>query len=222
MESVVRFIQENLPFLIKHIYLFLFIGGLFEGFNVLILSGFLASFGQVKLVFIFPILLLAHVFSGYMWYFVGYFGGAKALDKWGHRNKISHNVIDKVTNYFHRFSSRAIMFAKFTYGLEIATLIMSGSLKYNLKKFSRYNFLGSLGWVALTILVGYFFGQSFKLFFTLLKNLTIAVLFLAGAIALIYIVTILLKRFYLDYLTLREKFRDWSHKVINDIDDFLK
>lgn len=221
MAELLKFIQEHLPFLVEHISLFLFVGGIVEGLNTIILGGFLASFGQVKVSVIFPLLLIAHVISGYMWYSVGYFGGAKSLDKWGHRNKISHNVINKVTDYFQRYSSRAIMFAKFTFGLEIATLIMAGSLKYNLKKFSKYNFLGSVGWVTVTFFVGYFFGQSFKLFFTILKNLTIAIVFLGGAIALIYVLTILLRRHYVSYLTWKEKIKDWGNRIRDGVDEFL-
>lgn len=221
MEELLKFIQDRLPFLINHINLFLFIGGIIEGLNTIILGGFLASFGQVKISIIFPLLLIAHIISGYMWYAVGYFGGAKSLDKWGHRNKISHNVINKVTDYFHRYSSRAIMFAKFTFGLEIATLIMAGSLKYNLKKFSKYNALGSIGWVTVTFFVGFFFGQSFKLFFTILKNLTIAIIFLGGAVALIYVLTIFLRRHYVGYLTWKEKIKGWGDRIRDGVDEFL-
>ena len=221
MDGVLKFIEENLPFLINHLYLFLFFGGFLEGLNTLILGGFLASFGQVKLFLILPALIIAHSLNGYAWYAVGYFGGAKSLDKWGHKNKISHNVINKITDYFQRYSSRAIMFAKFTFSLEIATLIMAGSLKYDLKKFSKYNFLGSVGWVSMTVFVGYFFGQSFKIFFTILKNFTIAIFFLGGAIALIYIISFLLKRYYINYLFWRERIKDWKDRMLDGVDKFL-
>ena len=221
MDGLLKFIQEHLPFLISHLYLFLFLGGLIEGMNSLIFGGFLASFGQVKTILILPLLIFAHTLNGYMWYTVGYFGGSKSLDKWGHKSKLSHNIINNINSYFQKYSSRAIMFSKFTFSLEIATLIMAGSLKYNLKKFSKYNFYGSIGWVSMTFFVGYFFGQSFKLFFTFIKNITLFFVFLGGAIALIYLVTILLRRYYIGYLSLREKIRDFREKVVDGIDGFL-
>lgn len=221
MEGLLNFIQEKLPFLIEHIYLFLFIGGAVEGLNSLILGGFLASFGKVNLYIIFPLLILAHMMNGYIWYCVGYLGGAKSLDKWGHRKKISHNIINKITDYFQRYSGTAIMIARFTFSLDIATMIMSGSLKYDLKKFTKYVFLGSAGWVTMTFFVGYFFGQSFKLFFTVLKNFTLALVFLGGAIVLIYVIAILLKRYYIGYLTWSEKVREWRDKVVDGFDKLL-
>lgn len=221
MEPFLNFIQEKLPFLVNHLYLFLFLGGALEGLNTLILGGFLASFGKVNTIIIFPLLIIAHMINGFLWYTVGYFGGAKSLDKWGHRNKISHNVINKINSYFQRYSGAAIMIARFTFSLDVATMIMSGSLKYDLKKFARYVFFGSTGWVAMTFFVGYFFGQSFRAFFTILKNFTLAVVFLGGAIALIYVIAILLKRYYIGYLTWSEKMREWRDKVVDGFDKFL-
>jgi len=221
MANLVQAIQEHLPFLVNHLYLFLFIGGLLEGLNTLILGGFLASFDQVKLPLILPLLIVAHTLNGFLWYTVGYYGGAKSLDRWGHKNKISDNVIKKITEYFEKYSGRAIMFAKFTFSLEIATMILAGSLKYNLKEFFKYNFYGSIGWVTLTVFVGYFFGESFKLFFTILKNLAIAIAFLGGAIALIYLMKILLKKHYIKYLYWRGKIKNWKDKVRDNLDNFL-
>ncbi len=221
MENLLAFIQNHAPFLITHKYLFLFLGGFIEGMNTLVVGGFLASTGQVKLQLILPLLILGHFLNGYVWYLVGYLGGAKALDKWGHQNKISHQVINKIEDYFKRYSGRSIMFSKFTFSLEIATMILSGSLKYDLRKFSKYNFYGSVGWVFMTVFIGYFFGQSFKLIFNLLKSFTILMLFLGGAIILIYILKILLKKYFVGYITIQQKIREWSERIRGEFDDLM-
>lgn len=222
MDSLLIFLQNHAPYLIEHKYLFLFLGGMIEGMNSLVLGGFVASTGQVKLQFLFPLLVAAHTINGYGWYLVGYLGGAKSLDKWGHKNKISHQVINKIENYFHRYSGRTIMFAKFTFSLEIATMILCGSLKYNLKKFSKYNFYGSAGWVGMTVFVGYFFGQSFKLIFNFLKSFTLLMLFLVLAIILIYVIKILLKKYFIGYLTIQEKIKEWTERMRDGFDDLMK
>lgn len=221
MENFLIFIQQNAPYLIDHKYLFLFLGGAIEGMNTLVLGGFIASTGQVKLHLLLPLLAAAHTLNGYGWYLVGYLGGAKSLDKWGHKNKISHQVINKIEEYFKRYSGRTIMFAKFTFSLEIATMILCGSLKYDLKKFSKYNFYGSAGWVGMTVFVGYFFGQSFKLIFNFLKSFTLFMLFLAAAVILIYILKILLKKYFIGYLTVQEKIKEWSDRIKEGFDDLM-
>src|SRR3989344_152786 len=222
MENLLIFIQEHAPYLIDHKYLFLFLGGAIEGMNTLVLGGFIASTGQVKLHLLIPLLVVAHTINGYGWYLVGYLGGAKALDKWGHKNKISHQVINKIQDYFKRYSGRTIMFAKFTFSLEIATMILCGSLNYNLKKFSKYNFYGSAGWVAMTVFIGYFFGQSFNVIFIVLKSFTLLVLFLAAAIIIVYILKILLKKYFIGYLTIQEKIKEWTEKIRDCFDDLMK
>ncbi len=222
MESLLHFIQNHAPYLISYKYLFLFIGGFIEGMNVLVFGGFIASTGQVSLPIVLPLFIVAHVLNGYAWYLVGYLGGARALDKWGHKNKISHNVIAKIEDYFKRYSGRAIMFAKFTFSLEIATMILAGSLKYNLKKFFKYNLYGSIGWVAMTVFIGYFFAESFKVFSSFIKNLSLLLISLAGAISLLYIVQIMLKKYFVRYLTVQQKLRDWSEKLRDGLNGLMK
>jgi membrane protein DedA with SNARE-associated domain len=221
MDHILNFIQNHAPFLVTYKYFFLFLGGMVEGLNTLVLAGFISSTGQVKLYIIIPLLIVAHSINGYLWYAVGYFGGSKSLDKWGHQHHLSHSIINTIQSYFEKYSARAIMFAKFTFSLEIATLILSGSLKYNLKEFSKYNFLGSVGWVSVAVLVGYFFGQSFQIFFSLIKNFTLLLVFLAGAIALIYVIKILIKRYFVRYLFIQQKLREWAEKIREELDGLL-
>src|SRR3989344_4613942 len=222
MDWLLNLIQNHAPYLIAYKYFFLFLGGMLEGMNTLVLAGFIASSGQIKLFYIWPLLIVAHTINGFGWYLVGYLGGAKALDKWGHRNKLSHQVIGKIQNYFEKYSGRAIMFAKFTFSLEIATMILSGSLKYNLKKFAKYNFYGSIGWVTMTVFIGYFFAESFKIFFSFVKDFTLFLFFLAGAITILYIVKFLLKKYFVRYIYIQQKMQEWGEKLREGLNGFME
>ena len=130
-------------------------------------------------------------------------------------------MIEKVQEYFEKYSGRALIITKFTFSLTIATLIMAGSLKYNLKKFSLYNAIGSLGWVAMTLFTGYFFGESYKFFFSYLANLAYLLLFLGGAIALIYIIKSILKSAFVRSLFITSKIKEISEKLRGELDKFL-
>src|SRR3989338_2456187 len=188
MEQFLGFLQQNFPVIIAYKYLFLFLGAMIEGLNTMILGGFLVSVNTIKLLPIFLLFTLAYTINGYIWYAVGYFAGAKPIDKWGRRDQKGRKIIEKVEEYFEKYSGRAIIITKFTFSLTIATLIMAGSLKYNLKKFTLYNFIGSVGWVMVTLFIGYFFGESYRFFFSYIKGFTYILLFLGAAIALVYIV----------------------------------
>src|SRR3989344_8954220 len=149
MDHLLQLIQTQVPALVEHRYLFLFLGAVIEGFNVLILGGFLVSTGAIDLGPAFALFIVGDIINGYCWYTVGYFAGSKPIDKWGRKDPRSRKIIEKVQEYFEKYSGRALVITKFTFSLTIATLITAGSFKYNLKKFTLYNAIGSLGWVSL-------------------------------------------------------------------------
>lgn len=221
METFFNFFQSYFPALIQYKYLFLFLGAAIEGMNTIILAGFLVSIGSVALLPAFLLSVLGQTINGYIWYTVGYFAGAKPIDKWGRKDPKSRRIIEKVEKYFEKHSGRAIVFTKLTWSLTIATLIMAGSFKYDLRKFGWYNFLGSIGWTALTFFVGYFFGQSYKLLLVYLKSVFYVLAFLGGAIAIIYIIKISFRSAFVRSLFLADRIKEFSDKMKNGIDKFL-
>ena len=221
MDNLFQFFQNYFPFIIDHKYLFLFLGAAIEGLNSMVLGGFLVSVGSVKLLPVFVLFVTGYVLNGFIWYTVGYFAGAKPIDKWGRKDPKSRKIIEKVEEYFEKYSGRAIIFTKFTFSLTIATLIMAGSLKYNLKKFTLYNFIGAVGWVMVTLFIGYFFGESYKFFFAYLKGFTYFIVFLAGAIALVYIIKWMFGSAFVKSLLMAEKIKEISDKIRDGLDKFL-
>lgn len=221
MEQVFQFIQIHFPVLIEYKYLFLFLGVVIEGFNVLILIGFLISTNSLQLWPSFLLFLIADILNGYCWYIVGYFAGSKPIDKWGRNKPKSRKIIETVQQYFEKYSGRALVITKFTFSLTIATLITAGSFKYDLKKFSLYNGIGSVLWVALTIFTGYFFGESYKFFFAYLKNLTYFLLFLGGAIAFIYLLKNIFSSAFIKSILIRSKLKEVGDKLRDELDKFL-
>ena len=221
MEQFLGFLQQNFPVIVTYKYLFLFLGAMIEGLNTMVLGGFLVSVNSIRLLPTLLLFILAYTINGYIWYTVGYFAGAKPIDKWGRKDKKGRKIIEKVEEYFNKYSGRAIIITKFTFSLTIATLLMAGSLKYDLKKFTFYNFIGSVGWVVVTLFVGYFFGQSYKLFFVYLKNFTYGLVFLGGAIALIYVIKLLLGSAFVKSLFITDKIKELSYKLRNGLEEFL-
>jgi len=222
MESVLAFLQSSFPFIIDHRYLFLFLGATIEGMNTMVLGGFLISAGTVRFLPVFSLFLLGYVINGYVWYLVGYIGGSKPIDKWGRKDEKGRRVIERVERYFEKYSGRAIVLTKFTFSLTIATLIMAGSLKYNLKKFTWYNFWGSFGWVTATLFLGFFFGESFKIFFVnFLRSVTYFIVFLGSAIALLYILKWLFKSAFVKSLFLADRIKYFSEKIKDGLDRFV-
>jgi membrane-associated protein len=221
MQEVLNFLQNNFPILLTHKYLFLFLGSIIEGMNTMILGGFLVSTGFVALIPTLFIFMLGEITNGYIWYCVGYFAGSKPIDRWARSKPRSEKVINTVQRYFEKYSGRAILITKFTYSMTIATLIMAGSLKYDIKKFSLYNFIGSVGWVCMVFFTGYFFGQSYKLLFRYLNNVLYILVFLGGAITLVYILKFIFRLAFIKAILEHEKVKYISDKIRNGLDKLL-
>lgn len=221
MEQFLNFLQLHFPLILEHKYIFLFLGAMIEGLNTMVLGGFLVSTNSIPLLPTFLVFTLGYTVNGYLWYLVGYFGGAKPIDKWGRKDPKSEKIINTVQHYFEIHSGKAIIITKFTFSLTIAALIIAGSLKYNLKRFTLYNFIGSIGWVAMTLFIGYFFGQSYKFFIIYLRNFTYFIIFLGGAIVLIYILKLAIKSAFVQSILMHERIRYLSEKIKNGLDKVL-
>jgi membrane-associated protein len=219
MEALFELIQNNIPWLIDFKYIFFFIGATLEGFSTMVLGGFLASVGGLNKTLLFIVMSAGYILNGFIWYIVGIAGGATALDKWGHKHKISHDVIDRVSMYFNQHSGKAIILSKFTFGFTIAIMIMAGSFRYDLKRFFLYNGIGSIGWASLTMGVGYFFGESLKLLADAVKNFTLFLVFLISAIAVIYLIKIILKKYFKFTIKWNERLKQLQEWMNFDVDN---
>ena len=81
--------------------------------------------------------------------------------------------------------------------------------------------MGFVGWGVVSLLVGYFFGESYKFLFDYLKNFVFIVIFLGGAIAIGYLVRMIFRSAYIRTLFFSERLKELSDKMKNGIDKFL-
>lgn len=220
IEHISQLVQQHIPLLAQYKYLFLFLGAVFESLNSIILAGFLASIGAVSFLPILLICIAGEFINGFLWYFVGYFAGSKPLDRFGRADPKGRKIIETVENYFHRYSGRAIIITKLTWSLTIATMIMAGSFKYNKKKFALYNFVGSVGWVALTFFIGFVFGQSYQAIFVIAR-VGYIFLFFVLAVILVYALKILFKSRFIKSLVIMERFREIGERFREGIDKMM-
>jgi|SRR3989338_7914078 len=221
MEAFLNFLQVYFPIIFTFKYTFLFLGAMLEGLNTMVLGGFLISTKSIPFLSTFIVFIAGYTVNGYIWYGVGYYAGSKPLDRWVRKGPRGQKIINTVQEYFERHSGKAIIITKFTFSFTIAAMIMAGSLKYNLRRFSLYNFIGSIGWVSLTLSIGYFFGQSYRFFIVYLKNFSYFLIFLGGAVALIYILKLIVMSAFIKTLLAHKKVQYYKDKIRNGIDKFM-
>ena len=221
MEFSLSFLQNQFPIILEHKYLFLFLGSMLEGLNTFVLGGFLISIGKLNFWPTFSVFVIGYSINGFIWYGVGYFAGAKPIDKWLRSKPSSQWILERVQKYFQKYSGRAIVITKSTLSLTVTTLILAGSLKYNLKQFGWYNFLGSVGWVIITVTTGYFFGESYKLSLAYIKDISIALIFVLFSFMAMYFIRMTFRSAFLKSLIMTDRIKEFSYKIRDGMDKFL-
>lgn len=194
LESIIQFVEQ-------YRYWFLFAGSFIEGFNVMIIGGFMASIGAVAFLPTVLVLFLGDLLSDIMWYYVGYFGGEKSINWLSKYYKAIHAHVERIKGLLNDHTGKVLITVKITSGLCIATIIASGVTKIKFKKFLFYDIIGSANWVLLTATVGYFSGSGYLLASRYLKE--------AGILVLTIIILLVI---LVNYLDKRKNFRNGQSK----------
>lgn len=157
-------IQQVLSFFQKFGYPMMFLGSFAEGVTVMLMGGFFAARGYFSFPLVWLMMFLGDVAGDIMWYYIGYFGGTKAVEKFDRifKTKIKKRV-GRMRKFLEERGGKIIMGIKFTAGLCLVMLITAGTAKMKFKKFIKYDIMGSIGWTTLMCGLGYFFGESYDL-----------------------------------------------------------
>jgi len=175
-----------LNLLSEHRYIFSFLGALFEGTYIMILTGVLFKFGYFKFWGLITALTAGYFLNGVGFYLIGRIGGHRVLEKWGKRLHITRKLLEKLEEYFKKHSIKTLFIARITYGLSIPTFIIAGSFKMRLRKFFLVNLIGGLIWVFTMLGLGYVFGVSYKALGVITKTVSI------GLVIALFVIIVLL------------------------------
>jgi len=186
MEHLIELIRNHFPILIEHKYIFLFISSSLEGMNTMVVAGFLVSIGGLAFIPAALICLAGEIINSYLWYGVGYFGGSKSIEWFIRNSPRKKRLVEKIRSYLEGHTGKILLIGKVTFSITIVILILIGSTKYSLKKFTFYNFFGSILWIIITFTIGHFFGQGYKYFVDYLQNISYLILFIGIILILTY------------------------------------
>lgn len=124
-------------------------------------GGVLWQAGQTEFWPTYAALFAGDVISDIVWYFVGYFGARRLINRWGIKIGLTHAVVEKIERRFHRYKLSILMISKVTngYGTGAGTILMAGMLKVPFLAFLAITFVGSFVWVFMIMGIGYYFGN---------------------------------------------------------------
>jgi membrane protein DedA with SNARE-associated domain len=184
-------------------YPIIFLLIVYEGPFTTIIAAFLAASGFFNVFILYPVVVIADLTGDIIWYYVGYFGREKVINRWGRFLGLPYERLDKLEKLNERFKNHQskIMFAaKVTHVIGFPFLIAAGIFKWDIKKYIWFNFLATLPKSLLWIIIGYFFGQASVLVNKYLKYGTyISIGILILAIAVYFIIVKISRKYFKKY-----------------------
>lgn len=140
----------------------LFFGFFMPGDYLLFLAGIFCATGllEVSIYQLLATLFFAGVIGNYVGYWFGYSTGRVLFN----RNDsffFKKRYVYMAEDFFRKYGGMALVFGRFFPIIRTFAPIFAGVAKVNFKTFTLYNVLGSLLWVLLLTLLGFFLGKKF-------------------------------------------------------------
>jgi len=137
-------------------YLAVFVGTFLEGETILVMAGFFAERGYLRLPFV-VVTACAGAYVGHVfWFFLGRTQGVKLLDRFPKMKR----HFGKGIRLFERYGAPAIFITQWLYGLRITCAVIIGISKVSTIKFLLYEALTCIVWAIIIGTAGFYFGRA--------------------------------------------------------------
>jgi membrane-associated protein len=140
----------------------LFFGFFLPGDYLLFMAGLLCATG-IFYVSIYT-LIFSLIAAGILGNFTGYWFGCRAgplLFKRDESFFFKKRYITLAEDFYKKYGGMALVFGRFFPIIRTFAPIFAGVVKVDVKKFTLYNVVGSVGWVNILTLSGYFLGRKY-------------------------------------------------------------
>jgi membrane-associated protein len=120
--------------------------------------GTLAALGALQVEWLLILLSIAAVSGNIVNYAIGYFVGPKIF----HRENVrflNRAYLDRTHQFYEKHGGKTIVIARFLPIIRTFAPFVAGIGKMTYSRFIFYNVLGSVAWIAVFILGGYYFGN---------------------------------------------------------------
>ncbi|TFF33665.1 DedA family protein [Mucilaginibacter psychrotolerans] len=140
----------------------LFFGFFLPGDYLLFLAGILTAAGiiEVPVYILVPSLIVAGILGNYTGYWFGYRTGPVLFNK-NDSLFFKKRYIAVAEEFYDKYGGMALILGRFFPIVRTFAPIFAGVVKVDFKKFTLYNIIGSVAWVSILTLAGYFLGRRF-------------------------------------------------------------
>ena len=155
----------------------------FPGETFLVAASFLASQGQMRIVWIAAVAIVAAVLGDNVGYGIGRWGGQRLAMRYGARIGITPERLAKTARFFVRFGPEIVIVARFIPVLRQLNGVVAGGAQMPWKRFLVYNTLGATLWVGTWTAAVFLMGQRVEVWVSRIHDLALAVAGGVGVLA---------------------------------------
>ena len=123
-------------------------------------AGYLVSTGHFTLLGVSLAGSLGCVFGSMLAYWVGYYGGRPAAEKYGKYILITHHDLNIADNFFNKYGNAAVFFSRMLPVIRTFISLPAGIARMNFPKFVIYTFLGSFPFCYILAYIGKQLGDN--------------------------------------------------------------
>lgn len=140
-----------------------FLGFLVPGETLVIVSGVLASLGIFDLTELIVVVGLGAIAGDNVSYQLGRRLGREWLLRHGARVGLHPARLEHVERVYERYGGRAVTFGRFVGFLRPLVPFVAGAARMPYARFLAFNLFACVAWAVITVLLGYFVGESWEL-----------------------------------------------------------
>ncbi len=129
---------------------------------VMTLAGFFAALGKLNLWEAIVVAIIANVLGSFILYIVGRTGGRALVERWGRYVLLKPKDIDRAEVWFSRHGEPAVIISRLLPVVRSIISLPAGIAEMPPTRFGLFTLIGSLPFVTLLALAGYWLGSSYS------------------------------------------------------------
>ena len=132
------------------------------GETILIAAAIYAGAGQLNIVLVVVIAIVAAVLGDNVGYAIGRYAGRRVVLRWGRFVRLTEERLDRAEAFFERHGGKVVTIARFIEGLRQANGLIAGLTRMPWARFVLFNVLGAVLWVGAWAATGYLAGSHIQ------------------------------------------------------------